>query len=105
MFLTQGFFYRKTEPVVEERAGRNDPDSTRSNRISQARNREVNGHLPYEKQQEFLWELGEVKIGVGTLVKTNQRISQAIKKSVTELNNWVISSHWTLDKIKESSRI
>lgn len=24
------------------------------------------GHLPYEKQQELLWELGEVKIGVGT---------------------------------------
>ena len=50
------------------------------------------GHLPDEKQQELLWELGEVKIGVGTLVKTNQRISGAIKKSVTELKNWVISS-------------
>jgi transposase len=50
------------------------------------------GHLPYEKQQEFLWELGDIKIGVGTLVKTNQRISGAIKKSVSELKNWVISS-------------
>jgi transposase len=25
------------------------------------------GHLPYEKQQEFLRELGEINIGVGTL--------------------------------------
>ncbi len=68
------------------------------------------GHLPYEKQQEFLWELGEIKIGVGTLVTTNQRISQAIKKSVTELNNWVISSQpslnidetpWSVKGVKE----
>jgi transposase len=44
------------------------------------------GHLPYEKQQEFLRELGEINIGVGTLVATNQRISEAIKKSVIERN-------------------
>ena len=30
------------------------------------------GHLPYEKQQELLWELGKIKVGVGTLVATNQ---------------------------------
>lgn len=68
------------------------------------------GHLPYEKQQELLWELGEVKIGAGTLVKTNQRISEVIKKSVTELNNWVISSQpplnidetpWSVKGVKE----
>ena len=68
------------------------------------------GHLPYEKQQEFLWELGEINIGVGTLVATNQRISQAIKKSVSELKNWVISSQpplnidetpWSVKGIKE----
>lgn len=68
------------------------------------------GHLPYEKQQEFLWELGFVKIGVGTLVKTNQRISQAIKKSVTELKNWVVSNQpplnidetpWSVKGVKE----
>ena len=29
------------------------------------------GHLPYEKQQEMLWELGLLDIGVGTLVTTN----------------------------------
>lgn len=29
------------------------------------------GHLPYEKQQEMLWELGQMEIGVGTLVATS----------------------------------
>ena len=28
------------------------------------------GHIPYEKQQELLWELGRIQIGVGTLVTT-----------------------------------
>jgi len=47
------------------------------------------GHLPYEKQQEMLWELGQIEIGVGTLVATNQRVEQAIKPSVCELSDWV----------------
>lgn len=47
------------------------------------------GHLPYEKQQEMLWELGEIEIGVGTLVATNQRIDSAISKSVDELKYWI----------------
>lgn len=47
------------------------------------------GHLPYEKQQEMLWELGQVEIGVGTLVATNERLEEAIKPSVTELSTWV----------------
>ena len=55
------------------------------------------GHLPYEKQQELLWELGRIKIGVGTLVATNQRISQAIDKSVIHLRDWINSSHPTLN--------
>lgn len=25
------------------------------------------GHLSYEKQQEFVWELGQISVGVGTL--------------------------------------
>ncbi len=49
------------------------------------------GHLPYEKQQELLWELGEIEIGVGTLVTTNQRVQQAINPSVGELSQWVKS--------------
>jgi hypothetical protein len=32
------------------------------------------GHLPYKKQQELLWELGRIKVGLGTLVASNQRI-------------------------------
>ena len=47
------------------------------------------GHLPYEKQQEFLWELGKIEIGVGTLVTTNQRVETAINPSIEELSKWV----------------
>lgn len=47
------------------------------------------GHLPYEKQQEMLWDLGQIEIGVGTLVTTNQRVEQAIEPSVSELGAWV----------------
>ena len=35
------------------------------------------GHMPYEKQQEMLWELGQVEIGVGTLVTTNVHIGES----------------------------
>jgi transposase len=47
------------------------------------------GHLPYEKQQEMLWELGQIEIGVGTLVATNSRVEQAIEPSVSQLSDWV----------------
>jgi transposase len=47
------------------------------------------GHLPYEKQQEMLWELGQIEIGVGTLVATNERVEKAITKSVNQLQDWV----------------
>ncbi|MEW5856382.1 MAG: IS66 family transposase [Cyanobacteriota bacterium] len=47
------------------------------------------GHLPYEKQQEMLWELGQLEIGVGTLVATNERVEQAIEPSICELSDWV----------------
>ncbi len=46
-------------------------------------------HMPYEKQQEMLWELGQVEIGLGTLVATNERIQQAIEPSINELSSWV----------------
>uniref|UniRef100_UPI001D235987 IS66 family transposase n=1 Tax=Nostoc sp. LPT TaxID=2815387 RepID=UPI001D235987 len=68
------------------------------------------GHLPYEKQQQMLWELGQIKIGVGTLVATNERIQQAIEPSVTELSNWlkqkqpnihVDETPWSVKGIKE----
>lgn len=47
------------------------------------------GHLPYEKQQELLWELGQIEIGVGTLVTTNERIDSAVDKSVNCLKEWI----------------
>jgi transposase len=39
------------------------------------------GHLPYEKQQELLWELGQIEIGVGTLVARNEGIDSAVAPS------------------------
>lgn len=68
------------------------------------------GHLPYEKQQEWLWELGKIKVGVGTLVTTNQRMSAAISPSVIELQDWIEKHHpplhidetpWSVKGIKE----
>ena len=47
------------------------------------------GHLSYEKQQELLWELGHIEIGVGTLVTANERIDATVDKSVSSLKNWI----------------
>lgn len=47
------------------------------------------GHLPYEKQQELLWELGEIQIGVGTLVATTERINSAVAESIDNLKEWI----------------
>jgi transposase len=47
------------------------------------------GHLSYEKQQELLWELGKIEIGVGTLVATNERIDSAVTQSIDLLKEWV----------------
>lgn len=55
------------------------------------------GHLPYAKQQELLWELARIEIGVGTLVASNQRLSEAIKPSISELSEWINQNHPTLN--------
>lgn len=47
------------------------------------------GHLPYQKQQELLWELGKIEIGVGTLVATNERIDGAVAQSIDSLKQWI----------------
>lgn len=47
------------------------------------------GHLPYEKQQELLRELGDIEIGVGTLQATNTRVYEAVEPTVTSLGEWV----------------
>ena len=67
-------------------------------------------HMPYEKQQEMLWELGQVEIGLGTIVATNERITQAIEPSIIELSSWVKQTQpnvhvdetpWSVKGIKE----
>ncbi|MFN6453009.1 MAG: IS66 family transposase [Nostoc sp. EfeVER01] len=67
-------------------------------------------HLPYEKQQEMLWELGEIEIGLGTLVATNERITQAVEPSINELSSWVKQTQpnvhvdetpWSVKGVKE----
>ena len=55
------------------------------------------GHLPYKKQQELLWELARIPVGLGTLVATNQRLSAAIKPSIIELQEWINQNHPTLN--------
>lgn len=68
------------------------------------------GHLPYEKQQELLWELGKIEIGVGTLVNTNERIDAAVSESVDELKDWIQNNQpnihsdetpWVVKGVKE----
>lgn len=46
------------------------------------------GHLSYEKQQELIWELGQVELGLGTLQATNSRMATAVAKSVEALWEW-----------------
>lgn len=43
------------------------------------------GHLSYEKQQEFLAELGHIEVGIGTLQQTNVQLSERVKTSVLSL--------------------
>ncbi|MEO3705074.1 hypothetical protein [Trichormus azollae] len=46
-------------------------------------------HLPYQKQQELLWELGQIEIGVGTLVARNKGIDGTVAQSVDSLKQWI----------------
>jgi transposase len=67
-------------------------------------------HVPYPKIRELLFELGQIDIGEGTLVATNQRVAQAREKPVEQLGNWVKTSQpnvqvdetpWSVKGIKE----
>ncbi|MHC5772121.1 MAG: IS66 family transposase [Nostoc sp.] len=67
-------------------------------------------HMPYEKQQEMLCELGQIEIGLGTLVATNERIQKAIEPSVIELSSWIKQTQpnihvdetpWSVKGVKE----
>jgi len=42
-----------------------------------------------KNNQVLLRELGQIEIGLGTLVSTNERIQKAIEPSIIELSNWV----------------
>ena len=68
------------------------------------------GHLSYAKQQELLWELGEIEIGQGTLVATNERVEASIVGSVEQLKEWIVQAHpplhtdetpWSVRGVKE----
>jgi transposase len=47
------------------------------------------GYLPYETQQELLWVLGQIEIGVGTLVARNEGIDSAVAPSIDSLKQWI----------------
>ena len=55
------------------------------------------GHLSYEKQQELLWELGKIEIGVGTLVARNERIDGAVAQSIDQLKEWIKQTQPNID--------
>lgn len=64
---------------------------------------------PIELQQELLWELGQIQVGVGTLQATNERIADGVAKSVEQLWQWaqqqphvhVDESPWPVMGLKE----
>jgi transposase len=47
------------------------------------------GHMSYEKQQEWLKEMGLVEIGLGTIATTNERVAASIEAKVEELADWI----------------
>ena len=65
--------------------------------------------MSYEKQQEFLVELGDICVGVGTLQATNERASERVAPAVEELGDWVKQqkyvqvdeSPWLVKGVKE----
>jgi len=46
------------------------------------------GHISYEKQQEWMRELGGIEIGLGTLQATNARVADAVEPAVEALWKW-----------------
>jgi transposase len=47
------------------------------------------GHMSYEKQQEWLKEMGLAEIGLGTIAATNERVADSIEAKVEELAEWI----------------
>jgi transposase len=67
------------------------------------------GHLSYEKQQEWLWEMGAIQIGLGTLCATTRRVAELVTPQVAALTRWVKyrpqvqvdESPWLVKGVKE----
>lgn len=67
------------------------------------------GHLSYEKQQEWLKEMGVCEIGLGTIAATTARVAQKVKGAVTALSEWIKSqpyihvdeTPWIVKGVKE----
>ncbi len=67
------------------------------------------GHLSYEKQREWLRELGQIEVGVGTLVAISRRVAEAVTPQVKSLQEWVKrqshvhvdESPWLVKGVKE----
>ena len=53
------------------------------------------GHLFYEKQQEWLKEMGLPNISVGTMAATTARIAESVKGKVAALSEWIKSQPYT----------
>lgn len=47
------------------------------------------GHLSYEKQQEWLKEIGGIEVGTGTLQATTVRLAKAVEPSISQLRDWI----------------
>lgn len=68
------------------------------------------GHMPYGKIRELLYELGQINIGEGTLVATNQRVATSLHTPYEQLGEWVKTEQpnvhvdetpWTVKGVKE----
>jgi transposase len=47
------------------------------------------GHLSYEKQQEWLREIGGIEVGTGTLQATTARLAKAVAPCISQLRDWI----------------
>ena len=67
------------------------------------------GHMSYQKQQEWLKEMGLEEIGLGTIAATNERVATSIEAKVEELAEWikeqpqvqVDETPWSVKGVKE----
>jgi transposase len=51
-----------------------------------------------------LWELGQIEIGVGTLVAMNKRIDGAVGQSIDSLKEWIKQTQPNIHSDKTPNR-